>query len=90
MSWIFVPMEQLKDSLRYLFKNAYIVVAMDGTPLVTSGKKAFKLISDNMIDSGVMNNVGYFVLFLGKIFVVLITGAVSYGQISVSSVLSSE
>lgn len=77
-------MEMLEEFLQYLVRNAYIVVAMDGTPLIQSGRKAFGLITKNLVDVIALNKVGDFVLFLGRVFVVLITGFVSYELIGVS------
>lgn len=71
-------MVQLEQLLQYLVRNAYIIVAMDGTPLIASGKKAFNLLAKNLIDVIALNQVGDFILFLGRIFVVLIVGFVSY------------
>lgn len=73
--WI---MEQLERLLQYLVRNAYIIVALDGTPLVESGQKAFRLLKENLVDVLALNNVGDFVLFLGRIFVTLIAGFISY------------
>lgn len=76
--------DQLEALLQYLVRNAYIVVALDGTPLIESGKKAFRLLKENLIDVIALNNVGDFVLFLGRIFVTLIAGFISYEVASVS------
>jgi solute carrier family 44 (choline transporter-like protein), member 2/4/5 len=69
-------------------RNAYIVIAMDGTPLIQSGKKAFNLLLKNLIEVVVLNRVGDFVLFLGRVFVTLISGFVCYELIGVSFMLS--
>lgn len=76
--------EQLERFLQYLVRNAYIIVALDGTPLIESGKKAFRLLTENLVDVLALNNVGDFVLFLGRVFVTLIVGFVSYELASVS------
>ncbi|KAJ6641931.1 Choline transporter-like protein 1 [Pseudolycoriella hygida] len=70
--------DMLEQLLRYLVRNAYIIVALDGTPLIESGKKAFRLLKENLVDVIALNNVGDFVLFLGRVFVTLIAGFVSY------------
>ncbi|KAG4079725.1 hypothetical protein HA402_014856 [Bradysia odoriphaga] len=75
--------EQLERFLQYLVRNAYIIVALDGTPLIESGQKAFRLLKENLIDVIALNNVGDFVLFLGRIFVTLIAGFISYEVASV-------
>lgn len=71
--------------LQHLVRNAYIIVAKDGTPLMTSGKKAFDLLSKHLLDVIALNKFGDFVLFVGKVFVVLITAFVGYSVVIVSS-----
>jgi Plasma-membrane choline transporter len=63
---------QIERFLEYLVKNAYIIVAKDGTPLITSGKRAIKLFKDHFEDLVALNQIGNVVLWLGKLFVVLI------------------
>lgn len=60
----------------YLVRNAYIIVAKDGTPLVTSGKRAISLFKNHFENFVVLNQVGNVVLWIGKIFVVLIAAVV--------------
>lgn len=64
--------------MQYIVRNAIIIVAMDGSPLLISGKKAFHLLKNNLIGVIALNIVGDFVLILGRIFVVMIAGFVSY------------
>jgi hypothetical protein len=80
-SWI---MAKIEEFLKYLLRNAYIVTAMDGTPLIESGKKAFHLLFNNLINVVALNRVGDFVLYLGRVFVTLISGFVCYELVSVS------
>lgn len=75
----------MEEILQYIVRNAYIIVAKDGTPLFESGKKAVNLLAKNLMDVVALNQVGDFVLFLGRVFVVVITGFVSYELVSVSS-----
>lgn len=77
-------MEMLEEFLQYLVRNALIIVAKDGTPLITSGKKAFSLLKKNLVDVIILNKFGDFVLVIGKLFVVLIAGFVGYAVVSVS------
>jgi len=70
--------ENLEALLQYLVRNAYIIVAKDGTPLIESGRKTFNLMMKNLVDVVALNQFGDFVLVLGRIFVVLITGFISY------------
>ncbi|CRK86749.1 CLUMA_CG000582, isoform A [Clunio marinus] len=71
-------MEQLEQFLQYLVRNGYIIVALDGTPLFDSGKKAFELMKKNLVDVVALNQIGDFVLVLGRLFVVLISGFVCF------------
>lgn len=79
-------MDALEEFLKYLVRNAYIIVAKDGTPLITSGKKASKLLLKNLMDVIALNQIGDFVLILGRLFVVLIAGFVGYEMIGVRQI----
>jgi hypothetical protein len=57
---------------------------MDGTPLIISGMKAYDLLFKNYIDVVALNKFGDFILFLGKVFVMLISGFVCFWLIEVS------
>jgi hypothetical protein len=70
--------------MKYLARNAYIIVALNGTPLIESGKKAFRLLASNLLDVIALNKFGDFVLFVGKFFVTAISGLVCYSIIDVS------
>ncbi|CRK86752.1 CLUMA_CG000584, isoform A [Clunio marinus] len=69
---------QLEIFFQYLVRNGYIIVALDGTPLFDSGKKAFELMKKNLVDVVALNQIGDFVLVLGRLFVVLISGFVCF------------
>jgi len=77
-------MDQLETLLEYLVRNAYIIVSKDGTPFWTSGKKASKLLIKHVSDVMALNIFGDFVLFMGRIFVVVISGFVGYEVAKVS------
>jgi solute carrier family 44 protein 1 (choline transporter-like protein) len=74
-SWIIDSIDEL---LQYLFRNAYIIVAKDGTPFFESGKRAFGLLFRNLMDVIALNNFGDIVLNLARIFVVVICGFIGY------------
>ncbi|XP_074034982.1 choline transporter-like protein 1 [Leptinotarsa decemlineata] len=59
--------------LKYLSRNAYIEIAMHGYSFCEAGKQAFKLLSSNVLRVAAINSVGDFVLFLGKVLVVIAT-----------------
>ncbi|CAG9855650.1 unnamed protein product [Phyllotreta striolata] len=59
--------------LKYISRNAYIQVATHGYPFCKGGQQAFKLLSSNVLRVAAINSVGDFVLFLGKVVVVIAT-----------------
>ncbi|CAH1108165.1 unnamed protein product [Psylliodes chrysocephalus] len=59
--------------LKYITRNAYIEVAIYGYPFCKAGQQAFKLLSSNVLRVAAINSVGDFVLFLGKVVVVIAT-----------------
>ncbi|KAL7019770.1 hypothetical protein ACKWTF_011243 [Chironomus riparius] len=59
--------------LQYLSKNAYIIISIDGSSFCIAGRRAFQLLSSNALRVIAINSVGDFVLFLGKVFVVVAT-----------------
>lgn len=68
----------VEEFLKYLFRNAYILVAKDGTSLYESGCKAFDLIFRHLKDIIIINLLGDAVLFVGKIFITAIASIVGY------------
>lgn len=71
-------LELAETFLKYLIKNAYIIVAKDGTPLFESGRKAFDLIFDNLMDVLALNEFGDLVLVMARLFIVVISTLVAY------------
>lgn len=70
--------EQVDRFLQYLARNAYIIVAKDGTPFFQSGRRAFDLIFRNLVDVLALNNFGDIVLVVGRLFVAGISGFIAY------------
>ncbi|GMT31470.1 hypothetical protein PFISCL1PPCAC_22767, partial [Pristionchus fissidentatus] len=64
--------------LKFLTKNAYIMMAIYGKNFFTSAKDSFGLVTRNVIRTVVINNVTSFLLFLGKATISAGLGAVSY------------
>ncbi|XP_077273063.1 choline transporter-like protein 1 isoform X3 [Temnothorax americanus] len=60
-------------ALKFLTRNAYIETAIYGCNFCTGGKKAFQVLSSNILRVAAINSVGDFVLFLGKVLVVTLT-----------------
>jgi solute carrier family 44 (choline transporter-like protein), member 1 len=68
----------LEELLQYLLRNAYIIVAKDGTPLIESGRKAFGLLKRNLLDVIALNQFGDLVLVVARLFVMGISMLVGY------------
>lgn len=75
IAWI---LEQIEELLKYLIRNAYIIVAKDGTPLFESGRKAFGLIFRNLMDVVALNQFGDIVLVVAQIFIMAISMLIGY------------
>lgn len=56
-----------------LTKKNDIFLAIYGCNFCTGGKKAFQVLSSNILRVAAINSVGDFVLFLGKVLVVTLT-----------------
>lgn len=59
----------LEKFLKYLNRNAYIMIAIHGYNFWNGAKNAFMLIVRNCVRVAVLNWVGDFTLFLGRVFV---------------------
>lgn len=71
-------LETIENILKYLIRNVYIVVAKDGTPFIESGRKAFKLIWNNLRDVIALNQFGDLVLLISQLLVVGISSLIAY------------
>ncbi|CAH1734111.1 unnamed protein product [Chironomus riparius] len=69
------------EFLEYLVRNAYIIVAKEGTEFIESGKRASHLLTRNIVDVIALNNFGDLVLFICRLLIVLIAGFVGYGML---------
>jgi len=68
----------LEKFMRFINKNAYIMCAVKSTNFCSSAKSAFDLIMRNLVRVAVLDRVVDFLLFLGKLVIVLATGATSF------------
>jgi choline transporter-like protein 2/4/5 len=64
--------------MKFINKNAYIMCSMKGTSFCSSAYQAFMLIIGNIARVGTCGLISNFVLFIGKIFVVLATVFAAY------------
>ncbi|XP_067057187.1 choline transporter-like protein 4 isoform X1 [Acropora muricata] len=68
----------LEKILKFLNKNAYIVIAIHGKNFCSSAREAFKLLLENVLRVAAINSVTTFLLFMGKLVVVGIVGVASF------------
>jgi choline transporter-like protein 2/4/5 len=68
----------LENFLKYMNKNAYIHVAIFGSNLCCSAREAFFLILRNAARVGALTILCGVVAFIGKFFIALVTGGISY------------
>jgi choline transporter-like protein 2/4/5 len=68
----------LEKFMRFINRNAYIMCAVKSTNFCKSAKDAFNLLMRNLVRVVVLDSVVDFLLFLGKLVIVLLTGVTSY------------
>ncbi|XP_030637344.1 choline transporter-like protein 2 isoform X2 [Chanos chanos] len=68
----------LEKFIKFLNRNAYIMVAIYGKNFCTSARDAFFLLMRNIIRVAVLDKVTDFLLFLGKLLIVGIVGICSF------------
>merc|ERR1712241_1097717 len=73
--------------MRFLNRNAYIMCAMKSTNFCVSAKDAFNLLMRNTVRVVVLNGIVNFLLFIGKLVIVVGVGTLSFfffsGQIPI-------
>uniref|UniRef100_A0A665W087 Choline transporter-like protein 2 n=1 Tax=Echeneis naucrates TaxID=173247 RepID=A0A665W087_ECHNA len=68
----------LEKCIKFLNRNAYIMIAIYGKSFCTSARDAFFLLMRNIIRVAVLDKVTDFLLFLGKLLIVGIVGIFSF------------
>uniref|UniRef100_A0A8B9LX97 Choline transporter-like protein n=1 Tax=Astyanax mexicanus TaxID=7994 RepID=A0A8B9LX97_ASTMX len=68
----------LEKCIRFLNRNAYIMISIYGKNFCTSAKDAFFLLMRNILRVAVLDKVTDFLLFLGKLLIVGIVGIGSF------------
>uniref|UniRef100_UPI0037E8B31D choline transporter-like protein 2 isoform X1 n=1 Tax=Semicossyphus pulcher TaxID=241346 RepID=UPI0037E8B31D len=68
----------LEKFIKFLNRNAYIMVAIYGKNFCTAAKDAFFLLMRNMIRVAVLDKVTDFLLFLGKLLIVGLVGVFAF------------
>lgn len=75
---IHVLLALLEKIIKFINKNAYIMIAIHGSNFCNSAQRAFKLILTNILRVGAVNALGTFVLFLGKVFISCFAGVLCF------------
>uniref|UniRef100_A0A8D3EE97 Choline transporter-like protein n=1 Tax=Scophthalmus maximus TaxID=52904 RepID=A0A8D3EE97_SCOMX len=68
----------LEKCIKFLNRNAYIMVAIYGKNFCTAARDAFFLLMRNMIRVAVLDKVTDFLLFLGKLLIVGLVGVFAF------------
>ncbi|XP_029801673.1 choline transporter-like protein 5 [Suricata suricatta] len=68
----------LETAVRFLNRNAYVMIAIYGKSFCRSAREAFNLLMRNILKVAVMDNVTDFVLILGKILVAGCIGVLAF------------
>ncbi|XP_056135602.1 choline transporter-like protein 2 isoform X2 [Lampris incognitus] len=68
----------LEKFIKFLNRNAYIMIAIYGKSFCTSARDAFFLLMRNIIRVAVLDKVTDFLLFLGKLLIVGVVGICSF------------
>ncbi|KAK6469055.1 choline transporter-like protein 2 isoform X3 [Huso huso] len=68
----------LEKFIKFLNRNAYIMIAIYGKNFCTSARNAFFLLMRNIVRVAVLNKVTEFLLFLGKLLIVGSVGILSF------------
>ncbi|XP_054896789.1 choline transporter-like protein 2 isoform X2 [Poeciliopsis prolifica] len=68
----------LEKCIKFLNRNAYIMIAIYGKSFCTSARNAFFLLMRNIVRVAVLDKVTDFLLFLGKLLIVGIVGIFSF------------
>jgi choline transporter-like protein 2/4/5 len=79
MLWI------VEKIVKYINKNAYIMIAIRGKAFCPSAQEAFRLLVLNILRVGTINFIGDFVLFLGKICISLFATVICYALIEINN-----
>ncbi|KAJ3438227.1 ctl-like protein [Anaeramoeba flamelloides] len=67
----------MESTMKFINRNAYIMIAVYGQSFCKSTKRAFHLIGRNLFRIMAINIVGDFLLFLGKLSVCILTGIIA-------------
>lgn len=75
----------LEAIVKFINKNAYIIIAIHGSGFCASAKRGFQLVFKNILRFAAVNTVGEFVLFLAQIAITLCCGIFTYAFIELNN-----
>ncbi|KAG2829332.1 hypothetical protein PC118_g9050 [Phytophthora cactorum] len=75
----------LEKCLRFMSKNAYILIAMKGHSFCTSAKDAFKILLSNIAQVGAVSTVTFLLLGAGKVAVALSCAITTFAYLEKNS-----
>ncbi|KAE9009355.1 hypothetical protein PR003_g15784 [Phytophthora rubi] len=75
----------LEKCLRFLSKNAYILIAMKGHSFCSSAKDAFKILMSNIAQVGAVSTVTFLLLGAGKVAVALSCAIATFAYLEKNS-----
>eukprot|EP01132_Coremiostelium_polycephalum_P005149 gene5149-6409_t len=64
--------------IKFLDKNAYIMISIYGYSFCEGAKRGFSLILSNILRVGAVNLIGSFLMFLGRILITVVTLGISF------------
>lgn len=67
-------LEIVEKLLEFLLRNSYIIIALEGTGIVPSGKRAAKLLKEYLVDVISLNVFGDTVISCARIFIAFLAG----------------
>eukprot|EP00658_Telonema_sp_P-2_P021133 TRINITY_DN18395_c0_g1_i9.p1 TRINITY_DN18395_c0_g1~~TRINITY_DN18395_c0_g1_i9.p1 ORF type:complete len:469 (-),score=147.14 TRINITY_DN18395_c0_g1_i9:584-1990(-) len=77
-SYIQCCLECFKRIMEFLSRHAYIITACKGKNFCTAAWEAFNFILDNLTQIAAVNWISMYLMFLGKVFIVLGTVVICY------------
>lgn len=68
----------LEKFIRFMNKNAYIQIAINGTSFCTACKDAFLLLLSNAGRTIILAGIGAIFVFIGKMFITVLSTIIAY------------
>ncbi|XP_070508750.1 choline transporter-like protein 1 isoform X2 [Chironomus tepperi] len=79
------PFDYIDQRLSFLIRDAYVIVEKEGTPFCDSGRRAYKLLMDNITDVSAFNRFGDVVLMVCRLLIAMIAGLVGYAVLGLQT-----